>query len=184
MKIELRNIASLWQSIKETGLVRPEQDGPSIEEFSVEFDSDKTRTAHTIFLIKITRPELIAHTKSLYVAGFYNQAVRESCLALDKLIQRISNNNTDTGVALVNKALSVSAPIVILNSGHATSEKNEQEGYYHIVRGIMSGIRNPTTHEHDWIQDPSVALDCIIFIQHLFEKLDPTPPPTPDSPTA
>lgn len=34
----------------------------------------------------------------------------------------------------------------------------------------MLGIRNPTTHEFGWVDDPEVALELIVFAQHLLRK--------------
>jgi hypothetical protein len=58
----------------------------------------------------------------------------------------------------------------------------------------MLGIRNPTTHEFDWVDEPESALELIIFAQHLLRKakvaelgqgkIKPSPPrPIPLDPT-
>jgi hypothetical protein len=34
----------------------------------------------------------------------------------------------------------------------------------------MLGIRNPVTHEIKWIDDADVALELLVFAQHLIRK--------------
>ena len=50
------------------------------------------------------------------------------------------------------------------------SEKNEHEGYLRIYAGAMRGIRNPTTHEFDWVDNSEEALELLLVAQHLLRK--------------
>jgi len=34
----------------------------------------------------------------------------------------------------------------------------------------MLGIRNPVTHEFNWVEDSEVALELLVFAQHLLRK--------------
>ena len=39
-----------------------------------------------------------------------------------------------------------------------------------LYAGAMLGIRNPTTHEFNWVEDEDVALELLVFAQHLLRK--------------
>lgn len=47
---------------------------------------------------------------------------------------------------------------------------DEQKGYHRLYAGAMLGIRNPTTHEFGWVDEPELALELIVFARHLLRK--------------
>lgn len=50
------------------------------------------------------------------------------------------------------------------------SQIDEQKGYHRLYSGAMLGIRNPTTHEFGWVDEPELALELVVFAQHLLRK--------------
>ena len=50
------------------------------------------------------------------------------------------------------------------------SQIDEQHGYHRLFSGAMLGIRNPVTHEFNWVDDAELALELIAFAQHLLRK--------------
>ncbi len=50
------------------------------------------------------------------------------------------------------------------------SEIDEQKGYHRLFSGAMLGIRNPSTHEFGWVDEPELALELVVFAQHLLRK--------------
>ena len=52
----------------------------------------------------------------------------------------------------------------------AQSQIDEQKGYHRFYGGAMLGIRNPTTHELGWVDEPEQALELVVFAQHLLQK--------------
>jgi hypothetical protein len=39
-----------------------------------------------------------------------------------------------------------------------------------VYSGAMLGIRNPVTHEFNWVDDAEGALELIVFAQHLLKR--------------
>ena len=62
-------------------------------------------------------------------------------------------------------------PILKLNEGLSTSEKDEQSGYMLILSGCMTGIRNPRAHESDWEDTQQSALQLLTLANHLIERV-------------
>ncbi len=50
------------------------------------------------------------------------------------------------------------------------SQIDEQKGYHRLYSGAMLGIRNPATHEFGWVDEPELALELVVFAQHLLRK--------------
>lgn len=123
-----------------------------------------------IFAKFVVEEEIVEVARDLFVSGFYNQAVSEAAKALDKYVQTRSGRNDQSGTKLMDLVFSPSNPILAWSQRQSLSEKDEQSGYHRLFSGSMLGIRNPTAHEHDWIDAPDVALECIVFIQHLLRK--------------
>jgi hypothetical protein len=67
-------------------------------------------------------------------------------------------------------AFSPDSPILHWTEMESPSEIDEQKGYQRLYSGAMLGIRNPVTHEFNWIDDPELALELISFGQHLLRK--------------
>src|SRR3546814_19533459 len=62
------------------------------------------------------------------------------------------------------------APYLRWSEMETSSQIDEQKGYHRLYSGAMLGIRNPTTHEFGWIDEPELALELIVFAQHLLRK--------------
>lgn len=77
---------------------------------------------------------------------------------------------SDSGSTLMERVFSVGKPQLQWTSRTTASEKNQHSGYSRLFSGAMIGIRNPTTHEFDWITEPEEAIELIVFAQHLLRK--------------
>ncbi len=62
------------------------------------------------------------------------------------------------------------APHLRWSNMETASQIDEQKGYHRLYSGAMLGIRNPTTHEFGWVDEPELALELIVFAQHLLRK--------------
>ncbi len=122
------------------------------------------------FSLVVTEPEIVEVARDLFVSGFYSLAVGEAFKIVDKLVASKSGLN-DTGVKLMRKAFAEQSPVLVWSLRTTQSQKDAHEGYGHILAGAMLGIRNPTAHEINWIDDASEALDLIVVAQHLVRKV-------------
>ncbi len=70
----------------------------------------------------------------------------------------------------MEQAFSPKDPALKWSEMGSISQNDEQKGYHRLYAGAMLAIRNPTTHEFKWIDDPDSALELIVFAQHLIRK--------------
>lgn len=85
-----------------------------------------------------------------------------------------SLNPEDDGVSIMNKIFQKNNPLENLNIGSSygiLTKKNIQEGYRSLYSGIISAIRNPSTHEGNYIIDERDFTQIIVFISHLYDKV-------------
>jgi hypothetical protein len=67
----------------------------------------------------------------------------------------------------MQKAFSEKSPVLQINELRTDSQRSEQLGYMEILAGCMLGIRNPRAHEHQLSDAPEVALELLIWANHL-----------------
>jgi uncharacterized protein (TIGR02391 family) len=123
-----------------------------------------------IFSQIVTEPEIVNVSRDLFESGFYNQAVAEAFKALDKYIQEKVGVHDSSGTKLMNDVFSPNKPMLEWSDRKTISEIDEQKGYHFLFSGAFTGIRNPTTHEIEWISDHQEALDSILVAQHLLRR--------------
>lgn len=127
-------------------------------------------TEELLFSRIVSEPEIIDVSKDLFESGFFNQAVEEAFKALDSFLKDKSGLKRHSGVNLVNNAFSPNKPILAWSERSTVSEEDEHKGYHLIYQGSFLGIRNPVSHEINWIADHTSALDAILLAQHLLRR--------------
>lgn len=119
-----------------------------------------------MFASIVVEPEIVDVSRDLFASGFYNNSVQEAFKAVDIFI-RDRTGSTDNGTPLMERIFSPKNPHLFWSERKTKSELNQQEGYQRIYAGAMLAIRNPTSHEHDWIDSAAEALELLAFAQHL-----------------
>lgn len=124
----------------------------------------------SVFGRLITEPEIRDVSADLFVSGHYNLSVAEAYKAVDKFIGERVPSLLVSGTALMEQTFSPTAPHLQWTTMETSSQVDEQKGYHRLYSGAMLGIRNPTTHEFGWVDEPELALELIVFAQHLLRK--------------
>jgi len=120
-------------------------------------------------------PAIDRVSRSLFQSEHYPQAVFEATKALNNYVKDISNLSTLDGKELMSRAFNTNNGTVKLNDLSTESFKNEQEGYMHMLMGIMQGIRNPKAHDEVTLEDPIRALDFLSLVNLLIKKIEERP---------
>lgn len=121
-------------------------------------------------LKNIIRKNLWLSISSAYEAENYNHAILDAFHFLTEIIREKSGLDGD-GVSLIHQAFGGDHPRLRINRFQTESEKNEQRGLHHILRGLYQGVRNPRSHE--LIEDNKDTADSIIlFIDYLLNQID------------
>jgi uncharacterized protein (TIGR02391 family) len=114
---------------------------------------------------------LWASVQSAYEAGNYSAAILDSVHYLSELIRNKSGLDSD-GHTLVGSALGGKNPIIKVNNLHTETDKNEQLGVEHLLRGVYSAIRNPRSHEKrtDTCEVADVIISFVSYLAGLIDK--------------
>ena len=123
-----------------------------------------------IFAKTITESEIEIVCRDLFASGHYSLAVQEAFKAVEKFVQDKACERSLSGTQLMQRVFSANDPMLFWTPRATTSQLDEQKGYLMLFSGAMLGIRNPVTHEFNWVDDSNVALELITFAQHLLRK--------------
>jgi uncharacterized protein (TIGR02391 family) len=132
--------------------------------------AQSTEGSSTIFAETISEPEIEDASRDLFASGHYSLAVQEAYKAVEKFVQRKACECGMSGTKLMHYVFSADSPRLFWTERKNPSEKDEQAGYMMLFAGAMLGIRNPVTHEFNWVEDQDVALELLLFAQHLLRK--------------
>ena len=126
--------------------------------------------AVNVFASTITEPEIVEVSRDLFASGHYSLAVQEAYKAVDKYVGEKVGHKKLSGSKLMDDVFGPNNPKLIWSERKNTSQQDEQSGYHRLFSGAMLGIRNPVTHEFNWVEEPGLALELLVFAQHLLHK--------------
>lgn len=108
-----------------------------------------------------------------YAKECYTDALKDACLYLIELIQDKSEVDNLDGEALINNVFSEKNPKLLINNNQTETEKDEQRGFYYMLRGIICAVRNPISHKNSVKFSKQQADSVLIFINnYILPKLD------------
>jgi uncharacterized protein (TIGR02391 family) len=129
-----------------------------------------TEASSAVLAKTVTEKEIIEVSRDLFASGHYSLAVQEAYKAVEKFVQSKANERGPSGTKLMQKVFSAESPRLFWTNRKITSEEDEQRGYMMLFMGAMTGIRNPVTHEFNWVEEEDIAPELLLFAQHLLRK--------------
>jgi uncharacterized protein (TIGR02391 family) len=125
---------------------------------------------------RLTRlhPRIQEASAQLYLDGHQGSAILEAFKAINSRVKQLAGpgGQGKDGKSLMGHVFNVNAPVLRLNPGHSTSDRDEQEGFALIFMGAMLGIRNPKAHDLMTPIDPDRAFEYLAFASLLMRRLD------------
>jgi len=108
-----------------------------------------TRTGR--FMMHQFHPEVVASSKTAFVAGLLSTAVQRAFQALHNRIKTVTDARSDLdGDNLFGWVFKESEPKLQLNDLSTLTKRNEQQGFAMIGKGSYLGFRNPSSHDNHW----------------------------------
>jgi len=103
----------------------------------------------------------------------YFHAVFEAVKSIAEEIRKKTELNID-GAELVERAFSVSNPLIRINSLQTETEQSEQKGFSNLIKGVFGMFRNTIAHSPKivWTITEEDALDIMTTISLIHKKLD------------
>ena len=119
----------------------------------------------------VTDPELYKLVEKLFENGHHADAVKKAFVFLNNLVKAKAGKGKADGADLMRTSFSPNNPSLLLNAMNTQSERDEQQGYMDIMAGVMTGIRNPRAHEHNWEDTEERALQLLSLANHLVLRI-------------
>lgn len=166
----LDGIRRLQEHLLEIGLARSVLALPAPRMLSLPSPTTEASEPASVFARLVTEPEIRKVSSDLFVSGHYNLSVAEAFKAVDRFVADRVPSIQQTGSTLMDQVFAPNSPYLRWNEMKTLSQINEQKGYHRLYSGAMLGIRNPTTHEFGWVDEPELALELVVFAQHLLRK--------------
>ena len=163
-------IKKFQELLLELGLARSVLAQPAPRMLALPSPTAEGAEPASIFSRLVTETEITEVSRDLFVSGHYSLAIQEAYKAVDKYVIDKAGELSISGTQLMELVFSPTAPRLYWSDRKTQSEIDEQKGYHRLFAGAMLGIRNPVTHEFNWIDDPEIALELIVFAQHLLKK--------------
>ena len=103
----------------------------------------------------------------------YFHSVFEAVKSIAEEIRKRTNLNLD-GAELVDKAFSISNPLIKINSLQTETEQSEQKGFSNLIKGVFGMFRNTTAHAPKivWEITEDEALDIMTTISLIHKKIN------------
>jgi uncharacterized protein (TIGR02391 family) len=125
---------------------------------------------------RLTRlhPGIQQASAQLYLDGHQGSAILEAFKAVNTRVKQLAGSGGQgrDGKGLMGHVFNVNAPLLRLNAGQSTSDRDEQEGFALIFMGALQGIRNPKAHDLMTPVDPDRAFEYLAFASLLMRRLD------------
>ena len=163
-----RALAFTGLAVDEAGTIASVEQARTLSEAqrrAQELRADLTTRGVHADVLRFCREELLADN--------YFHAVMEAVKSVaDKVRSR--TGLTDDGAALVDRALTGDPPMLAINPLNTESEKSEQKGFAHLLRGTFGMFRNPTAHEAriNWPMTKDDAEDLFSLVSLIHRRLD------------
>jgi uncharacterized protein (TIGR02391 family) len=116
-------------------------------------------------------PDVQAVSADLFADGHFESAVHEAFKSIEVRV-RDATVLTKSGADLMAAAFKQDGSVLDIAGHEGRSGQDEREGFMHIFRGAMIGIRNPGAHELFKQGDPQQALEYLGFASLLHRRID------------
>ena len=131
------------------------------------------RERYGSFSARNYHPQVVTHSRDLFVQGNFFHAVFESAKSYNKAVRLKAESDKD-GRDLMLAVWGCEKGVLKLTPCQSDTDRNVQDGVKFLSAGLMQAIRNPTAHEPavDWSIQEQDCLDVLGFVSFLFRQLD------------
>ncbi|HEX5482190.1 MAG TPA: TIGR02391 family protein [Terriglobia bacterium] len=118
-------------------------------------------------------PDVLQFCRVELLQENYFHAVFEAAKSVAEKI-RDKTGLTGDGADIVDKAFSLTAPLLAINTLRTETEQSEQKGFANLLKGMFGTFRNVTAHapKITWPIPEQDALDLLSLVSYLHRRLD------------
>ncbi|MCT3906088.1 TIGR02391 family protein [Elizabethkingia anophelis] len=154
--------------LNEKGIFNPVEISTTIAEAELRVNRFKSKLEN-----RNIHPKIYEYCNSELITENYFHSVFEAVKSIAEEIRQKTRLTLD-GSELIDKALSVNAPLLKINNLETETEKSEQKGFSNLIKGIFGMFRNTTAHSPKvvWNITEDEALDIMTTISLVHKKLE------------
>jgi uncharacterized protein (TIGR02391 family) len=117
--------------------------------------------------------KIYEYCNSELITENYFHSVFEAVKSIAEEIRKKTNLTID-GAELVEKAFSISNPLIKINTLQTETEQSEQKGFSNLIKGVFGMFRNTTAHSPKivWKMTEDEALDIMTTISLIHKKMN------------
>ena len=133
----------------------------------------RARELRTSLQSRNVHPDVLRFCKAELLNDNYFHAVLEAVKSIFAKIRHLTGLSDD-GESLVNTAFRIDRSILAINDLRTASEKSEQQGFAHLIKGVNAVFRNPAAHEPkvEWSMPREDAEDLLSVASFIHRRLD------------
>lgn len=136
--------------------------------------SNKTVQPFVQQLWMLINPRIVKVSRKRFDDGHYADSVEAALKEINSVTKKIVKDKIKKeydGASLMERALSLNDPIIVLDDLTIDDGKNVQKGFMQIFSGAMTGIRNPKAHSNMSI-DQEQAIHYLFLASILMNKIE------------
>lgn len=134
-------------------------------------EASNTTESSIVGFEDMLHPAITKSSLKMYQDGHLREAVLNSVVAVFQMIRGRTGLDLD-GDALINEAMSLGHPLLILSDLDTESGRNDQKGFIQIFKGVFQGVRNPKSHTLDHDLTPEKVAQYLVFASLLARRIE------------
>lgn len=133
----------------------------------------RARELRADLLARDVHPDVLACCREELLVDDYFHAIFEATKSLALKLRSRTGLDSDGG-ELIDRSLGGDQPMLAINPLSSMSERSEQKGYVHMLKGLFGLFRNPMAHEARvrWAVDKRDAEDVLSLVSLAHRRLD------------
>lgn len=163
-----KRLSFIGLQLNENGVFNPVAVARTITEAELRVNRFKSKLENRNIHSKIHE-----YCNSELISENYFHSVFEAVKSIAEEIRQRTSLTLD-GAELIDRALSVTNPLIKINSLQTDTEQSEQKGFSNLIKGVFGMFRNTTAHAPKavWTITEDEALDIMTTISLIHKKLN------------
>lgn len=144
-----------------------------VEELTVPLIDGFMENTQSCSIYPLLNDQIIELAYSQFNSGFYREAAINAVGAIYTKLRKLTGLEGD-GDSLINKALSIKNPKILVGNINTPNGANEQKGIQSLALGLHQAIRNPYVHDTKKEVSRREASQVLISASIVLDKLQET----------
>ncbi|MEA5516605.1 TIGR02391 family protein [Nodularia sp. UHCC 0506] len=123
--------------------------------------------------LNFLHPVIQNSSVKLFLDTHYSESVEAASKAINQYIRDKTGVKKD-GTHLITEIFSPNNPILAFSDLSTDTLKSEQQGFMEMLKGFMTGVRNPLAHSPAKPEDPQKTFEYLVMTSLFCRRIDDT----------